>query len=219
MFRLVLCSIFVLPVLTVTVTCSYSSSPLLLAKAPWCGHCMVLEPKWYKLAQSFQHDKSVRISRLNCDLYHKVCQEYNVKGYPTLLWIVDGKVLDKYEGDRTVDAFKDYIALKTEEDKVSSDALRSEDLVVYLTQSNFRLGVSQGTTLVMFMVSIASLYHRPLLFCHLTCIGTNAQMVFRLCYFFLFALCPFFSIRSTLSLLLLFLYATLSLQIPFSLAL
>lgn len=113
---------------------------------------MILEPKWYKLAQSFQHDKSVRISRLNCELYQKVCHEYNVKGYPSLLWIVDGKVLDKYEGDRTVDAFKDYITLKTEEDKVSSDSLRSEDLVVYLTQSDFRQGVSRGTTLVMFRV-------------------------------------------------------------------
>lgn len=60
--------------------------------APWCGHCQRLAPTWDALADSFKHDRSVSISKLDCDQYRQACKPYGVKGYPTLLWIVDGKV-------------------------------------------------------------------------------------------------------------------------------
>lgn len=50
-----------------------------------------LAPAWEALAQSFEHDKSVTIGKLDCTQYQSVCTAFEVKGYPTLLWIVDGK--------------------------------------------------------------------------------------------------------------------------------
>lgn len=126
--------------------------------APWCGHCMILEPTYYKLAQSFQYDKSVSISRINCDLYHKVCREYGVKGYPTLHWIVDGKVAGKYEGSRSLDSLKEYITSKTQEDKELGEIIRPEDHVLHLSESDFARTISKGTTLVMFTVSVSFLF-------------------------------------------------------------
>lgn len=66
--------------------------------APWCGHCQRLAPTWDQLAQSFEFDTSVKISKIDCTVNSLSCKHYQIKGYPTLLWIVDGKVLDKYSG-------------------------------------------------------------------------------------------------------------------------
>ena len=66
--------------------------------APWCGHCQLLAPIWDQLALSFEHDTSVKISKLDCTTNALSCKKYEIKGYPTLLWIVDGKVVDKYSG-------------------------------------------------------------------------------------------------------------------------
>lgn len=129
--------------------------------APWCGHCMILEPTYYKLAQSLQHDKSVSISRINCDVYQKICREYGVKGYPTLHWIVDGKVAGKYEGSRSLSSLKAYITSKTEEERELGEVIRPEDHVVHLSQSNFARTIAQGTTLVMFTVSLLLLAFNP----------------------------------------------------------
>jgi len=120
--------------------------------APWCGHCVRLEPTWIQLADSFKYDKSVKISRMNCDDYKSVCSDtFAIKGYPTLLWIVDGKVLEKYSGPRTATDLKTFVSSKIEEDKYSSDTpVRSEDIVPTLTDSTFKRGISKGLSLVVF---------------------------------------------------------------------
>lgn len=59
--------------------------------APWCGHCQKLAPTWDELAKSYQNDDTVVISKIDCTNYRKICGEFEVKGYPTLLWIENGK--------------------------------------------------------------------------------------------------------------------------------
>ena len=118
--------------------------------APWCGHCQRLEPTWLKLAESFKHDRSVSISRVNCDDFLEVCNDYGIKGYPSLLWIVDGKVLEKYAGDRKHEALKSFVNNKIEEDKNSNSEVRNEDLVTILTETNFKKATSSGVAFVTF---------------------------------------------------------------------
>lgn len=100
-----------------------------------------------------KHDGSVAISRVDCDKEHVACKKYGIKGYPTLLWIIDGKVLDKYQGPRTHEDLKIYISEKVAEEKVSSETIRSEDYVLLLTDKTFTSVMSDGVTLVKFMVS------------------------------------------------------------------
>ncbi|CAG2120553.1 unnamed protein product, partial [Medioppia subpectinata] len=57
--------------------------------APWCGHCQRLAPTWHQLAQSFEFDTSVKISKVDCTISSMSCKNYEIKGYPTLLWIED----------------------------------------------------------------------------------------------------------------------------------
>jgi thioredoxin domain-containing protein 5 len=118
--------------------------------APWCGHCQRLAPTWDKLADSFQHDRSVSISKVDCDQFKSACTNFKVKGYPTLLWIVDGKVIEKYAGARTHEDLKAFVVQKVEEEKEVSDIVRNEDLVVFLTENSFDKTINKGVTFVKF---------------------------------------------------------------------
>ena len=52
--------------------------------APWCGFCQDLAPVWDELAKKFESDGKVKIAKLDCTEAQSVCQENEVKGYPTL---------------------------------------------------------------------------------------------------------------------------------------
>ena len=67
--------------------------------APWCGHCKKLEPVWKHVAQSLG-DTQVRVARVDCTRFSKVAQEYNIRGYPTIMFL-NGDNVYNYEGDRT----------------------------------------------------------------------------------------------------------------------
>ncbi|GFT11329.1 thioredoxin domain-containing protein 5 homolog [Nephila pilipes] len=128
--------------------------------APWCGHCQKMAHAWEELAENLQHDKSVTISKVDCTENKKTCAEFEVKGYPTLLWIVNGKKVEKYQGTRDLDGFKRFITdmkaahketLEHEEGRIP-DPKDEPNLVVELSNDNFENAIAQGITFVKFFV-------------------------------------------------------------------
>lgn len=112
-----------------------------------------MEPTWKELANSLEYDPSVSISRVDCTQNRPLCQEFDVKGYPTLLWIVDGKKVDKYSGARSMEAFKSYIETHTappiaEEKEVPASV--QEAGVLQITEGNFNHAIKKGTTIIKF---------------------------------------------------------------------
>lgn len=122
--------------------------------APWCGHCQRLAPTWDILAKTFEHDKSVTIGKLDCTKYREICTEYEVKGYPTLLWIEEGKKMEKYSGDRSHGDLKAFVAKMLGDEagkkKEDEDADGPRSPVVVLTTENFENAIEQGYTFVKF---------------------------------------------------------------------
>jgi len=71
--------------------------------APWCGHCKNLAPTWETLSQELRKSK-IAVGKIDCTSVHNkdICELYEVKGFPTLYLIKDGKAT-RYEGQRNLE--------------------------------------------------------------------------------------------------------------------
>jgi len=125
--------------------------------APWCGHCQRLAPTWDELASALEYDESVSISKIDCTLYRPICSQFEVKGYPTLLWIVDGKRVEKYTGQRSLDDLKSYveksagiIVKRSAEPEAQHAQIKVEEAVLQLTTQSFEHAIEEGVTFVKF---------------------------------------------------------------------
>lgn len=125
--------------------------------APWCSHCQRLAPTWEELSKSFENDKSVKIAKIDCTVYRPICQEFEVKGYPTLLWIENGKKIEKYSGGRAHDDLTTYVKTMLGTDPIVADNTEdndtktvSKDKVHLLTSDNFQTHIENGVTFIKF---------------------------------------------------------------------
>ncbi|XP_050466550.1 thioredoxin domain-containing protein 5 homolog [Cataglyphis hispanica] len=123
--------------------------------APWCGHCQKLAPTWDKLANSLRNDDIVSISKIDCTQHRSICGQFDIKGYPTLLWIEDGKKIDKYIGERTHEELKAYVSMMLSK-SVDESGRKSENndsalhATLSLTADSFQHGIEKGFSFVKF---------------------------------------------------------------------
>ncbi|XP_017883710.1 thioredoxin domain-containing protein 5 [Ceratina calcarata] len=121
--------------------------------APWCGFCKKLAPVWEELANSLRNNNHVSISRVDCISHPIVCEKFEIEGFPTMLWIEDGKKVDKYTGQRTHEELKAYVSkmLDKGEDQVKTDNSDSTaHAVLSLTGESFKHGIEKGVSFVKF---------------------------------------------------------------------
>ncbi len=64
--------------------------------ADWCGPCKVIAPFIEELAQ--EYDGKAVIGKVNVDDNGGVAIKYGIRNIPTVLFIKDGKVVDKQVG-------------------------------------------------------------------------------------------------------------------------
>ena len=68
--------------------------------SPNCGHCRKLAPIWEKVAANSQAgSESFRVGNVDCTSQSDLCNRFNVRGVPTLIFFKDGKMF-KYNGNR-----------------------------------------------------------------------------------------------------------------------
>jgi protein disulfide-isomerase A1 len=83
--------------------------------APWCGHCKSLAPEYEKAATELKGDDvtaKVVLAKLDATAETKSAEEFQVQGFPTLKWFVNGQPLE-YTGGRTADTIVSWIRKKT----------------------------------------------------------------------------------------------------------
>jgi len=127
--------------------------------APWCGHCQKLAPVWDDLAKSFEKDEKVKVAKVDCTKHQSVCQEHEVRGYPTLAYFSAGKKVETYKGARTLAELKDFMntmkgseapAAAGADDGKVPDNTKPALAVVSLMKDSFEEHVKTGVTFVKF---------------------------------------------------------------------
>jgi thioredoxin 1 len=64
--------------------------------APWCGPCRMVAPFLDKIADDF--NGKVLVAKVNTDQDHTWAMKYDVRGIPTMLFIVKGEMVWKQVG-------------------------------------------------------------------------------------------------------------------------
>lgn len=82
---------------------------LIMFYAPWCGHCKKAKPEYTNAAAKFANDKKVMFGAVDCTKHQKACEQFSVRGYPTIYYLTYGKSQVKYEGGREEADFTDYM--------------------------------------------------------------------------------------------------------------
>jgi protein disulfide-isomerase-like protein len=90
-----------------------------------CGHCKNAKPHFVTSAEHFKEDPKVAFVGVDCTKHNSVCEQYGVKGFPTIFYFKYGKNPQPYEGGREA---KDFIRfMSNPEDPNSSKPVLGED--------------------------------------------------------------------------------------------
>ena len=92
-------------------------SEYLLVKfyAPWCGHCKKLAPHYDRLSE--EGVDQVTVAKVDATVETALASKYEVKGYPTLKWFINGTEYD-FKGGRDFDTMNAFLKKALEQGTV-----------------------------------------------------------------------------------------------------
>jgi len=130
--------------------------------APWCGHCQKLAPTWDELAKKFEKDAVVKVAKVDCTQHQSVCQEHEVRGYPTLAYFRNGRKIETYKGARNLADLTDFMNTNKEQAGAGGEAAEDGKVpeaeakkevvspVVRLDKDNFDEKIKTGVAFIKF---------------------------------------------------------------------
>lgn len=85
-----------------------SDKTFVFFKMNGCPHCVKMEPEWAKFEKG--NNTGIKTKTLEAGANKKEAKEYGVSGFPSLLMLSGGKVVDTYNGERNAEGFEKFIS-------------------------------------------------------------------------------------------------------------
>ena len=128
-----------------------------LKKLKGCGHCKKAKPEYKDAAEQFKEDTRVAFVAVDCTQNKPVCDQYEVKGFPTILYFNFGKNPTPYDGGREAKNFIKFMSNPNDPNSQKQDQteewshLSGYEHVNFLDDSSFDEFInSKQKVLVMF---------------------------------------------------------------------
>lgn len=123
---------------------------------PNCPHCKKLAPIWSDLEKSYATSNDLTLLSVNCGQQTKICRAYNpgIK-YPSIYWIVQGKSVEKFVGDKTFAGLQDFVKrmMATRAKRsIPEEAKRSESGVYELTSETYYDFIKSNCSFIKFFM-------------------------------------------------------------------
>ena len=83
-----------------------SDKTFVFFKMNGCPHCVKMEPEWKKFVDG---NPDVKTETLEANADKAKAKKYNVTGFPSLLMVSGGKVIDTYAGERNSEGFAKFV--------------------------------------------------------------------------------------------------------------
>ena len=89
------------------------NSKLVLFYADWCKHCKNIKSDWDSASKLVNRDDNIKMIKINCGDTNnreqkKIMEKYNINGYPTILVLKNGKIVNSYDGNKDKQSFIDF---------------------------------------------------------------------------------------------------------------
>jgi len=98
---------------------------LVMFQAKWCGHCRNFKPKFAEAATQLKSDESIRLGAVDADQSGDLMKEFGVRGLPTVLYFMDGKMKEKYNRNREAKEVVKYMKSKAKGTSDESEFLKN----------------------------------------------------------------------------------------------
>ena len=82
--------------------------------ADWCGHCKRMHSAWDGAADQMNINDNVKMIKVNCGntknkTHQQLTRKYNITGYPTIMLLENGEMVNEYNDGRTQDDLVSYV--------------------------------------------------------------------------------------------------------------
>lgn len=75
---------------------------------PGCGHCDKIKPVWNKLKSQYSSNSLISLSDVDSSI-SKEADKYQIKAFPTIVYMDKQKIVDVYSGDRSYEDIRLFI--------------------------------------------------------------------------------------------------------------